>query len=109
MSAPLECHLFICTNTRANGEASCSDKNASALRDAVKKACNRPDWRGRVRVNAAGCLGRCAMGIAAVEYPAGQWVQNLDARAPEQLAQATAVLVEQVRASLENPADQTRS
>jgi (2Fe-2S) ferredoxin len=30
-----------------------------------------------VRVNAAGCLGQCEQGIAAVLYPKGEWFLNL--------------------------------
>lgn len=74
----LEAHLFVCTNTKATGE-SCGAKNSAALRDHLKDwaAKTHPEWRGRVRVNASGCLGHCARGIAAVIYPEGRWFTEL--------------------------------
>lgn len=74
----LEAHLFICTNTKQTG-ASCGAKGSVELRDQVKDwaAKEHPEWRGRVRVNASGCLGRCARGIAAVLYPQGSWITGL--------------------------------
>jgi (2Fe-2S) ferredoxin len=74
----LDAHLFICTNTKASG-ASCGAKESSILRDYLKDwvAKVRPEWRGRVRVNASGCLGHCSRGIAAVLYPGGQWFTEL--------------------------------
>ncbi len=71
-------HLFICTNTRDNGE-SCGAKGAAELRDSVKKACKaaNPFPDQKFRVNAAGCLGICERGIAAVLYPDGKWLVDL--------------------------------
>jgi predicted metal-binding protein len=72
-------HLFICTNTRENGE-SCGAKGAVELRDSVKKACKatNPFPNQKFRVNAAGCLGVCERGIAAVLYPEGNWLVDLE-------------------------------
>ncbi|MEY4632500.1 MAG: hypothetical protein RIQ81_2620 [Pseudomonadota bacterium] len=74
----LDAHLFICTNTKQTG-ASCGAKGSAALRDQLKDwaAKDHPEWRGRVRVNAAGCLGQCARGIAAVVYPQAEWFTGL--------------------------------
>ncbi|MBX9767538.1 MAG: (2Fe-2S) ferredoxin domain-containing protein [Bdellovibrionales bacterium] len=68
-------HLFICTNTR-EGKECCSAKGAEALRAEVKDLCKKNGWKG-VRVNASGCLGHCERGIAAVLYPAGEWLVEL--------------------------------
>lgn len=74
----LDAHLFVCTNTKQNG-ASCGAKGSAELRDQLKEwaAKDHPEWRGRVRVNASGCLGQCARGIAAVLYPQGKWMTGL--------------------------------
>jgi len=74
----LETHLFICTNLKEKGE-SCSARGSVELRESVKALCQDParGWHGRVRVNASGCLGRCAEGITAVLYPQAHWVGNL--------------------------------
>lgn len=75
-----ERHIFFCTNQRVNGESSCGDHDAMAAFDHCKKrvaalACNGP---GKVRVNKAGCLDRCAGGPVAVVYPEGVWYTFLD-------------------------------
>lgn|GEM_PF-766762 len=74
----LDCHLFVCTNTKDVGE-SCGKKDSALLRDNLKEwaAKAHPEWRGRVRVNASGCLGHCKRGIAAVMYPQGHWFTEL--------------------------------
>lgn len=85
----LEAHLFICTNFREK-EGSCSQKGSVALREQVKKLCQDParGWHGRIRVNTAGCLGRCDEGITAVLYPQGQWITELKANSAAVLEKA---------------------
>ena len=77
----LETHLFVCTNQREKGQ-SCAQKGSLELRESIKKACQDKDrgWHGRVRVNTAGCLGRCEEGIATVLYPQAQWFTGLEAK-----------------------------
>lgn len=70
-----EAHLFICTNRRENGEC-CASKGSEELREKLKKTA-KARWGKRVRVNAAGCLGHCERGIAAVLYPEGRWFVDL--------------------------------
>ena len=74
----LEAHLFICTNKKEKG-ACCADKGSIELRNQLKEICQDESrgWHGRVRVNASGCLGRCADGIAAVLYPKTEWFTKL--------------------------------
>ena len=74
----LEAHLFICTNQRANGEC-CAKKGSVELRDKIKKMAKEEGrgWKGRVRINTAGCLDKCEEGIAAVLYPQGTWLTGL--------------------------------
>lgn len=71
-------HFFVCTNTKDKG-ASCGPKNAAALRLDLKKRLDEkfPDKRSHFRINAAGCLGQCEKGIAAVCYPSGEWKTGL--------------------------------
>ena len=73
-----EAHLFICTNHREAGE-SCAVKGSLGLREDLKEICRDPSrgWHGRVRVNSAGCLGKCSEGITAVLYPQNQWFTQL--------------------------------
>jgi (2Fe-2S) ferredoxin len=68
-------HLFFCTNQRAEGCRCCNASGASDARDHAKKRVKELglDGPGKVRVNAAGCLNRCAEGPVAVVYPQGIW------------------------------------
>lgn len=84
----LEAHLFICTNIKERGEC-CGKKGGAELRDRLKKICAEPErgWKGRLRVNAAGCLGHCERGVAAVLYPEGRWFFDLRPEAPGDAAE----------------------
>lgn len=85
----LDAHLFICTNTKANGEC-CAAKGAAELRDQLKRISKDPanGWGTRVRVNNSGCLGHCEKGIVAVLYPEGRWWTGLSASDAPKLAAA---------------------
>lgn len=75
-SAQLDQHLFICTHEREAGKDSCGAKGAAPMRDELK-AWAKKNCAGKVRINAAGCLGHCEQGIAAVAYPQGKWFLDL--------------------------------
>ncbi len=83
----LDLHFFVCTNTRDSGKESCSQKNSANLRNKLKEACkNEPAFKNHsIRINAAGCLGRCAEGIVAVSYPEQKWFTNLTEKDSENL------------------------
>lgn len=70
-----EKHVFFCTNQRTNGKASCGDHGASELRAYAKERTKSLGVAGvgRVRVNIAGCMGRCEEGPVMVVYPEGVW------------------------------------
>ncbi|HYD76233.1 (2Fe-2S) ferredoxin domain-containing protein [Ramlibacter sp.] len=75
-----ERHIFFCLNRRTNGENCCADHNAEAAFDRCKaqvkaQGLNGP---GKVRVNKAGCLDRCAAGPVAVVYPEAVWYTYVD-------------------------------
>jgi (2Fe-2S) ferredoxin len=73
-------HVFFCVNQRANGEPCCADKNAVAMRDYAKARVKALGLAGpgRVRINQAGCLDRCAEGPTVVVYPEGVWYTYVD-------------------------------
>ena len=75
-----ERHIFFCLNQRENGEASCGDHNAQAAFDHCKSRAKaaRLMGPGKVRVNKAGCLDRCAGGPVAVVYPEAVWYTYVD-------------------------------
>jgi len=73
-------HVFICCNQREGGEACCNNHGASELlgymKDQVKAlGLSGP---GGVRVNKAGCLGRCDFGPVMVVYPQETWYTFVD-------------------------------
>ena len=73
-------HIFFCLNQRENGEASCGDHGAQAAFDHCKARVKKEGLAGvgKVRVNKAGCLDRCAGGPIAVVYPEAVWYTYVD-------------------------------
>jgi len=75
-----ERHVFFCLNQRANGEACCADHQAQQAFDHCKSRVKALGLAGpgKVRVNKAGCLDRCAGGPIAVVYPEAVWYTYVD-------------------------------
>ena len=73
-------HLFICTNQRDDGSACCQDHDAQAMREYAKQRIKELGLNGAsgVRVNGAGCLGRCSEGPVMVVYPDETWYTYVD-------------------------------
>ena len=73
-------HVFFCTNRREDGSACCQDHNAQAMRDYAKQRVKELGLAGpgRVRINNAGCLDRCAEGPVMVIYPEAVWYTYVD-------------------------------
>jgi (2Fe-2S) ferredoxin len=95
-------HIFFCTNQRGDGEASCEQHRAgdaaAHCKQLVKAAgLNGP---GKVRVNKAGCLDRCAAGPVCVVYPEAVWYSYVDAHDIDEIVQShlvNGVVVERLR------------
>jgi (2Fe-2S) ferredoxin len=73
-------HVFICCNQRTNGDVSCNDHGASDIFEYAKArvAELKLNQSGIVRINKAGCLGRCLEGPVMVVYPEAIWYQFVD-------------------------------
>lgn len=73
-------HIFFCLNQREAGEACCAPHGAQAAFDHCKSRAKSMGLlgAGKVRVNKAGCLDRCAGGPIAVVYPEGVWYSYVD-------------------------------
>ena len=73
--AQFEKHVFVCTNTRESGHprGCCHDKQADAIREALKEAVKTHSLKRAVRINGAGCLDQCEHGPCIVVYPEGIW------------------------------------
>lgn len=72
---PLERHVFVCTNRRdpGNPKGCCAEKGSDEVRDRLKELVAQAGLKGKVRINAAGCLDQCAHGVTIVVYPEGVW------------------------------------
>ena len=73
-------HVFFCGNQRKAGELCCEDAGASNLRDYAKQRCKLLGLHapGKVRINKAGCMGRCEQGPVLAIYPQGTWYTYVD-------------------------------
>ncbi|MET0186692.1 MAG: (2Fe-2S) ferredoxin domain-containing protein [Achromobacter sp.] len=73
-------HIFFCLNERKNGEDCCAHHDAQAGFDRCKSQVKAAGLSGpgKVRVNKAGCLDRCAGGPVAVIYPEAVWYTFID-------------------------------
>ena len=73
-------HIFFCLNERPSGNECCTLYNAQAGFDHCKAQVKAAGLAGagKVRVNKAGCLDRCAGGPIAVVYPEGTWYTYVD-------------------------------
>lgn len=73
-------HVFFCTNQRADGSACCQRFSAQSMRDYVKMRSKELGiaGQGKVRINTAGCLDRCAEGPVLVIYPDDVWYSYVD-------------------------------
>jgi (2Fe-2S) ferredoxin len=95
-------HIFFCTNQRAPGEASCADHRAGDAAAHCKQAVKAAGLSGpgKVRVNKAGCLDRCAAGPVCVVYPDAVWYSYVDEHDIEEIVEShlkNGVVVERLR------------
>lgn len=75
-----EKHIFFCLNERKQGEECCAARHAMDGFERCKALVKEAGLAGpgKVRVNKAGCLDRCAGGPVAVVYPEGVWYTYVD-------------------------------
>jgi (2Fe-2S) ferredoxin len=83
-------HIFFCLNRRENGEACCADHDAQAAFERCKAQVKAQGLAGpgKVRVNKAGCLDRCAAGPVAVVYPEAVWYTYVDAHDIDEIVES---------------------
>ena len=73
-------HIFFCLNERSGGEDACGHHGAKQAFDHCKAKVKAAGLSGpgKVRVNKAGCLDRCAAGPVVVVYPEAVWYSYVD-------------------------------
>ena len=74
-------HVFFCMNRRQDGRESCAPLGGEHAQKHAKTRCAELNnhGNGKVRINQAGCLGRCEHGPVLVVYPEGTWYTYVDA------------------------------
>ena len=95
-------HIFFCLNQRDNGEACCANQQAQQAFDHCKSRVKQLGLlgQGKVRVNKAGCLDRCAGGPVAVVYPEAVWYTFVDGQDIDEIVDShlkDGVVVERLR------------
>ncbi|MDP2418861.1 MAG: (2Fe-2S) ferredoxin domain-containing protein [Hydrogenophaga sp.] len=85
-----ERHIFFCLNQREGGEGCCAQHKAQAAFDRCKSQAKAEGLLGpgKVRVNKAGCLDRCAGGPIAVVYPEAVWYSYVDESDIDEIVQS---------------------
>lgn len=73
-------HIFFCINEREGGADCCAQHRATQAFEHCKAQAKAQGLlgEGKVRVNKAGCLDRCAGGPIAVVYPEAVWYTYVD-------------------------------
>ncbi len=77
-------HIFFCVNRREDGTPCCAGHGAEEAWAQAKARVKELGLEG-VRVNKAGCLGRCDEGPVAVVYPEGVWYTYVDQEDVEEI------------------------
>ena len=82
-------HVFFCCNQRAEGETCCANHDAVALQTYAKERIGALglNGKGQIRINKAGCLGRCDQGPVMVVYPEETWYSFVDNTDLEEIIQ----------------------
>ncbi|PIQ42758.1 MAG: 2Fe-2S ferredoxin [Gammaproteobacteria bacterium CG11_big_fil_rev_8_21_14_0_20_46_22] len=68
-------HVFMCVNEREEGKRCCHASGADELQQYAKQKIRelKLDGSQGIRINRAGCLGRCKLGPVLVVYPDNVW------------------------------------
>ena len=85
-----ERHIFFCLNERDPGKDACANHRAQEGFDRCKSLVKAEGLSapGKVRVNKAGCLDRCAAGPVAVVYPEAVWYTYVDAHDIDEIVES---------------------
>lgn len=84
-----EHHVFFCCNQRDEGEMCCNNLGATEAQTYAKDRINQLKLKdkGNIRINKAGCMGRCEEGPVIVVYPEGVWYSYVDTDDVEEIIQ----------------------
>ncbi len=74
---PYEVVILACTNQKEEGKPCCAARGSAALVERLKAVVNERGLKGKKRVVATGCLGKCALGPNMLIAPEGIWVSGV--------------------------------
>jgi (2Fe-2S) ferredoxin/predicted O-methyltransferase YrrM len=76
---PFRFHLFVCTQQKPEGVASCPASGSFAVLDALDRETQARGLGHEVQLTTCGCMGLCDEGPVMVAYPAGVWYRRVQA------------------------------
>jgi (2Fe-2S) ferredoxin len=87
---PYERHVFICENERPSTDprGCCASKGSREIRARLKEKVRAAGFDDKVRINSAGCLDLCGLGVAVVVYPEGTWYGGVTTGDADELFQS---------------------
>jgi 3-hydroxy-5-methyl-1-naphthoate 3-O-methyltransferase len=74
---PFRFHLFVCTQQKPEGVASCPASGSLAVLDALDREMHARGLSSDVQLTTCGCMGLCDEGPVMVVYPAGVWYRRV--------------------------------
>src|SRR5512145_1333175 len=82
-------HVFFCCNQREANEQCCNAVGGTEMFAFAKDRIGalKKNGAGAIRINKAGCLGRCDQGPVMVVYPEETWYSFIDKEDVEEIIQ----------------------
>lgn len=74
---PFRLHLFVCTQQKPEGVASCPASGSFAVLDGLDREIQARGLNSDVQLTTCGCMGLCDEGPVMVVYPAGVWYRRV--------------------------------
>jgi (2Fe-2S) ferredoxin/SAM-dependent methyltransferase len=74
---PFRFHLFVCTQQKPEGVASCPASGSFAVLDGLDREIQARGLDADVQLTTCGCMGLCDEGPVMVVYPEGVWYRRL--------------------------------
>lgn len=70
---PYKRMIFVCTNSRDDGRASCGPCGAQAILDQLKEEVKKRGLTGKIRALKSGCMDICEGGPHVMVFPDNLW------------------------------------
>jgi (2Fe-2S) ferredoxin len=74
---PFRQHVFVCTQGKPEGVASCPSQGSLRVLQALERELDTQGLGHQVQVTTCGCLGLCENGPAMITYPEGTWYRKV--------------------------------